>query len=285
MLASLGDLVDDIVVRLDGPVRLATDTAVRIERRRGGSAANVTATAARLGHRSRFLGQVGDDVVGRGLVAELAAVGVDVGGVRHAGHTGTIVVLVDREGERTMLTDRRACLELDEPEVAWLHGVDVLHVPLYSLVEPPLSLTADTLIGWAHERDIAVSIDVSSVALIDELGLDALRALLARLHPTVVFANGDEARMLHVDGPLEGAMTVVKHGPEPAVVYRSGSAPIAIPAASVARVADTTAAGDAFAAGFLTHGATGAGVREWAGDPRGACTAGHRAAADLLAGR
>lgn len=285
MLATLGDLVDDIVVRLDGPVRLATDTTARIERRRGGSAANVTATAARLGHRSRFLGQVGDDVIGRGLVAELAAVGVDVGCVRHAGRTGTIVVLVDQDGERTMLTDRRACIELDEPEVTWLQGVDVLHVPLYSLVEPPLSLAAATLIDWAHERDIAVSIDVSSVALIDELGHDAALALLARLRPAVVFANGDEARMLGLDGPLDGALTVVKHGPDPAVLYRSGDAPMAIPAVPVGPVADTTAAGDAFAAGFLTHDAPGAGARSWADDPRGACTAAHRAAADLLAGR
>jgi sugar/nucleoside kinase (ribokinase family) len=285
MLATLGDLVDDIVVRLDGPVRLATDTSARIERRRGGSAANVTATAARLGHRSRFLGQVGNDVVGRGLVAELAAVGVDVGFVRHAGRTGTIIVLVDQDGERTMLTDRRACLELDEPEVAWLHGVDVLHVPLYSLVEPPLSLTAFTLIGWAHERDIAVSVDVSSVALVDELGHEGLRSLLARQRPAVVFANGDEARMLHIDGPLEGAMTVVKNGPDPAVVYRTGDAAMAIPAVRVARVADTTGAGDAFAAGFLAHGADRVGIRAWAADPGGACTAAHRAAADLLAGR
>ena len=78
VLATVGDLVDDIVVRLGGPINVASDTEAVIERRRGGSAANVAAVAARISGRSRFLGQVGDDARGAALLAELAAEGVDV---------------------------------------------------------------------------------------------------------------------------------------------------------------------------------------------------------------
>ena len=95
VLATLGDLVEDVAIRVDDPVNVATDTAARIERRRGGSAANVAAMAAQLGHRSRFVGQVGVDAIGTALIADLAADGVDTSFVRRGGRTGTIAVLVD----------------------------------------------------------------------------------------------------------------------------------------------------------------------------------------------
>ena len=103
-------------MRLDGPVNVASDTHAHISRRRGGSAANVAARAAALGNRSRFLGQVGTDAIGTALLAELADDGVDISVVRRNGSTGTIVALVDHLGERSMLTDRRACVDLSEPD-------------------------------------------------------------------------------------------------------------------------------------------------------------------------
>ena len=178
MLATLGDLVEDVVVRIDGPINVASDTPARISRRRGGSAANVAVAGATLGLPCRFLGQVGVDAIGDALLAEMASAGVDVTSVRRSGSTGTIVALVDATGERSMLTDRRACVDLAAPEPAWLDGVTILHVPLYSLAGGPVAATATTVIGWAHERQIDVAIDVSSTALIEALGADRVRALL-----------------------------------------------------------------------------------------------------------
>lgn len=275
MLATLGDLVEDMVVHLDGPINVASDTAARITRRRGGSAANVAATAAHLGKPCRFVGQVGDDSIGRALVGELSSAGVDTTSVRYAGTTGTIVVLVDDRGERSMLTDRRACLDLDRPDDSWLDGVSTLHVPLYSLVEAPLSETAITLIDRAHRRNIAVSVDASSVALIESFRRGALRSLLGRLAPTIMFANADEAEALDVRSSVASAITVVKRGAQPAVIHGPVGEPIEVSAEVVGDVIDTTGAGDAFAAGFLT-------ADDWRNEPAGACAAGHRAAADLI---
>jgi sugar/nucleoside kinase (ribokinase family) len=278
MLATLGDLVDDIVVHLESPINVASDTVTRITRRRGGSAANVAAVAARLGKPVRFLGQVGDDPAGRSLVAELASAGVDTSHVRHAGTTGTIVVLVEPGGERSMLTDRRACVDLVDPDASWLDGVTTLHVPLYSLVEPPLRDTTMSVISWARDRSITMSIDLSSVALIAGLGADAVVALLARLAPTVVLANADEALAVGLDRAIGDAVIVVKHGAGPAVVRRPGRRVVEVPATDLEDVDDTTGAGDAFAAGFLTYDG-------WHRDPAGACAAGHRAAAELISER
>jgi sugar/nucleoside kinase (ribokinase family) len=277
MLAAVGDLVEDVVVTQLGPLQLASDTAARIVRRRGGSASNVTAVAARRGARTRFIGQVGDDALGRSLVAGLADEGVDVAPVRFHGETGTIVVLLDEHGERSMFTDRRAAVALDDPDPTWLDGVGTLHVPLYSLAEQPLAATSEALICMAHEGAIDVSIDASSQSVIRSLGPSAVTDLLVRLRPDVIFANADEARALDIRGPVAGAITVVKRGLQHAVVHDPRSTDTEVPAHDLGPVPDSTGAGDAFAAGFLSY-------RGWRRDPVGACRAGHTAAADHLTG-
>jgi sugar/nucleoside kinase (ribokinase family) len=278
MLAALGDLLEDVIVRLAGPINVASDTHAQISRRRGGSAANVAAQAAILGCRSRLLGQVGADAIGTALIADLADDGVDTSMVRRGGSTGTIVALVDHLGERTMLTDRRACLDLRDPDRSWLDGVDTLHVPFYSLATGPVAATAASVIEWAHDRSIAVSIDVSSTAIMAEVGHDEVLRRLAAAGPDVVFANDDEAGALGIDGALVGALTVVKRGPRPAVIHRRDGSVVTVDAIAVPGVNDTTGAGDAFAAGFLTSPG-------WADDPAAACESGHRGAAELLRGR
>ena len=143
----------------------------------------------------------------------------------------------------------------------------MLHVPLYSLADGPIAATAATLIEWARTRSIAVSIDLSSVAVIEAVGAGALRTRLELLGPDVVFANSDEASALSIDGPIGSAITYVKAGAGPTIVYVPGSEPVRVPALEVAHPPDTTGAGDAFAAGVLTHA-------DWATQPVAACRVG-----------
>lgn len=268
------------MVQLLEPVNHASDTRSVVTRRRGGSAANMVEAACRAGGRARFIGQVGDDPAGRWLTEQLELAGADVV-VRWRGRTGTIVVLVDPSGERTMLADRAACTELDDPDPRWLDDVHTLHVPYYSLVGGPIRAATVTLAGWAHERGIRVSVDASSAALLEHDGAATAVASMASLHPSIVFANELEAEVLgdqlHPDR-LGGAAVVVKRGPGPVTLRRAGRADVDVPAVALPDVRDTTGAGDAFAAGLLLALA--------AGDDLEAATArGHSVAASALRGR
>jgi sugar/nucleoside kinase (ribokinase family) len=276
VIGTIGDLVEDIVVRLGGPVNEASDTDAVVVRRRGGSAANMAVSVARSGHPSRFIGQVGDDAIGAALLDTLAGHGVDVVS-RRSGRTGTIIVLLDHRGERTMLTDRGACALLADPDPAWLDGLSTLHVPVYSLVGEPLATTTATLVAWAHERSIRVSIDASSASVIESFGATRLRVLLAELRPDVLLCNELELAALGAIEPADigAGIVVVKHGGEPAVVHVAGAAPVTVAAELVADVSDTTGAGDAFAAGFLVALASGV-------DPIDATRAGHACAARAI---
>ena len=277
LLGALGDLVEDVVVHMLEPVNPASDTRSVVTRRRGGSAANVVEAACRAGGGARFIGQVGDDAIGRTLTDELAAVGADIA-VRRGGRTGTIVVLVDHGGERTMLTDRGACTELDGADATWLDGLHTLHVPYYSLVGEPLASTAVALVELAHARGLRVSVDVSSTALLVAEGAGSALRRIAALRPHVVLANEAEADVLGGDmrpSALHGALVVVKRGPGPASVFTAEGGEQRVPAIPVHDVRDTTGAGDAFAAGLLLALAEGH-------PPVGAVQQAHGVAADAV---
>ena len=55
MLLTVGDLVEDVVVWPQAPVQHGTDTPARVERRAGGSAANVARFVAAWGASARFV--------------------------------------------------------------------------------------------------------------------------------------------------------------------------------------------------------------------------------------
>ena len=71
MICTLGDLLLDVVVRLDGPIAEDTDTYGRTRVGPGGQAANVAAWTAALGGRARFIGKRAEDPAGVMLADEL----------------------------------------------------------------------------------------------------------------------------------------------------------------------------------------------------------------------
>jgi sugar/nucleoside kinase (ribokinase family) len=279
VLAVVGDLVEDIVVWVGEPVRTATDTAAEIFRARGGSGANVAALAAAQ-VPTRFIGRVGADAAGDALVADLTSRGVAVR-VQREGRTGTVVLLVDADGERTMFPDRGASALLEHVDDRWLDGVAWLHVPAYGLEREPMRGEVVRLAAAARARGAIVSIDASSTGLLAGIGIDVALDLIRAAAPDVLFANESEAELLGLAGGGAVAASVahtviVKHGPLPTDVIEAGRLAARVDVAPVSGIRDLTGAGDAFAAGFLAATLQGA-------DAAAACLAGHAAAASVLA--
>jgi sugar/nucleoside kinase (ribokinase family) len=234
-----------------------TDTPSRIVRTRGGSAANVAVFAGAVAqqqhnkYRARLIAQVGTDTLGDQLVEALESSGVHPC-VMRSGRTGSIVVIVSPDGERTMLTDRAAATELNRAPANWHEGVSVLHVPAYSLFSQPLSEAAQQCIEQAHEKNIAVSIDASSASLIKSFGVDKFRDLVHQLRPKIFFCNADEAEVMNLKKqPLGLEIVVIKAGARPTTVIEN-SVVLSVDVEQVDEIVDSTGAGDAFAAGFLT---------------------------------
>ena len=262
MLVVIGDLVADLIVLGGASLEHGTDNPAEVLLTRGGSAANV-AVAAAPRHPVRFIGRVGDDTIGRALVAELEASGVEAR-VQREGRTGAIVVLVDAVGERTMITDRGAAAELSAIDPEWLEGADWLHLPLYGFATPAPQTVVTDAAATVARTGARISLDLSSVATMRDLGIERLQDAVDRLAPTVVFANADEAEAARALGlRLHDALFVVKRGGDPVLVWTNGVAH-EVDVTRVDDVLDSTGAGDAFAAGYIVAAREGADPQECA---------------------
>ncbi|MEA2673689.1 MAG: hypothetical protein QOI92_881, partial [Chloroflexota bacterium] len=226
----LGDLVLDVVLRAAAPIEPGTDVPGRVEIRQGGSAANVARWLARLGTRSSLVCAIGRDGAGRSLVAQLRRDAVNVHAVRVAGHrTGRIGVLVAPSGERSFVADRRAATRLEPGDLKpeWFDGIDLIHLPAYSLLVEPLGsagIKAVELMRARGARGARLSVDLASVGPLLTHGRREARELVSGLKPDLVFATESEAEALLGRHAPEGlldhaAVAVIKRGARGARVF------------------------------------------------------------------
>lgn len=255
----IGDVINDIIVQPLGAVAADSDTVARIEQHPGGSAANVAAWLGHLGSPVRFFGRVGAADVAAHRAA-FADVGVEARlMVDEHLSTGTIVVLLDDHGRRSMFTDRgaNAALRAGDVPAGAVETADLLHVSGYVLVEPEARAAALELVARATAAGVPVSIDPNSTAFIADLGVAAFRELIAGAD--IVVPNLDEGRLLTGrEDPYDVAaalaedhqVAAVTLGADGALVAGGGAPATHLPAVPGAFV-DPTGAGDAFCAGFL----------------------------------
>ncbi len=275
----VGDVVNDVLVRPLGPVTPDSDTRATIVRRPGGSAANLAAWLGSLGAPVSFVGRVGagDRDFHAGC---FAALGVEPHlAVDPERETGTIVVVLDDAGRRTMLVDRAANSALTAADVppGLLERAALLHLTGYSFFEPGVRTAALELMARARALGVPVSVDPSSVAFLRDVGAEQFLAWTAGAR--FCFPNRDEAAELAGTGdPRRAAEALTAHyrtvvvtlDGDGCVVADRGTDPVAVPVHRLVAV-DPTGAGDAFCAGFLDAWCRGS-------DPIAAAAAGARVA-------
>ncbi len=258
----VGDIIDDVHVVAEGPIRQNTDTLANIQVRPGGSAANTACWLGHLGSSVNFLGRVGVDDEVRHRV-EFERFGVDATlQVEPEGHTGTIIVIV-QGSSRTMLSDRGANLTLDVSDISFQDdsAPRVLHLTGYSFFhrEPIDDLV--NLMDRVVQRGGDVVLDASSSGFLADHGANWWWEI-AR-HATVLRANEDEAHFLTGStDPIEAVEGFTHHGVTGIVTLAEKGAVCATPGQPATHLpaqplgpeglVDPTGAGDSFSAGLIS---------------------------------
>jgi sugar/nucleoside kinase (ribokinase family) len=260
-VAVCGDVINDVLVKPVGNVTPGSDTPSVIRACPGGAAANQAAWMAHLGADVTFAGRVGarDADYHR---AELARVGVRAHlAADPEADTGSIVIMVAPDGERTMFTDRAANLNLRTSDLppGLLDDAAVLHLTGYTFCEPALLEVALSLLAGARARGLAVTVDPGSAAFLARMAPGAFLAWTEGA--AVCFPNRDEAAVLVGDAdPVTMAARLTRHyaivalklGAAGCVLAVPGESPVSIPA-HPASARDTTGAGDAFCGAFMSR--------------------------------
>ena len=243
------DEMQSIIARLPAPPAVAT----------GGSAANTTFNATRLGLHSTFLGKLGNDAPAADYRRLYEAAGVDGTRFKQAAlPNARCLVLVTPDAQRTMRTCLGAAMTLapDEITAADFAGCRHAHIEGYVLFNRAL---AEAVLTDARAAGCTISLDLASFEVV-HASRDWLLEQF-RLGLDLVFGNEDEIRALFQTDSTDYAaharalaahktLAVVKLGKDGAWLAR-GTELHRVEPVRVPEVLDTNGAGDAFAAGFL----------------------------------
>lgn len=248
------------LIDADAADRLYDDMGAGIECS-GGSAANTIAGLASLGGRGAFIGKVRDDQLGKVFHHDIEALGVHfpTDAAADGASTARCLIHVTPDAERTMNTYLGACVELGPADVDEdvVRAAQVTYLEGYLWDKDNAKAAFVKAAELAHEAGREVSLSLSDPFCVDR-HRDSFRDLVEN-HVDILFANEDEILSLYQVDTFDEALQHVRGHCKIAALTRSAKGSVVINGDEVhivdaepdVSVADTTGAGDAYAAGFL----------------------------------
>ncbi len=213
----------------------------------GGMAGNTAYALARMGIPVALVGRVGQDADGGFLQESLA--GVDLTRVITQGESGRAYILVDSEGERTILVAPNTNNELVERDIPWeaLEQANFLHLTAF-VGDGPLALQGK--IAARVPETVRISLDPGDLYV--RRGWPALEAIMD--HTETLLVNEAEWQSLgenpNVHPSWAPPVVVIKRGNRGARLL-TPLRHLDFPVELAGDVVDTLGAGDVFAAGYL----------------------------------
>ena len=160
LILCIGDVMLDVVVRINTEVNYGSDTPAKISTHGGGAAANVASWLAFSNHEVQLVSRVGDDPAGTAVMAELDKLGVQHGNIVIQGaQTGVVAVLVDKTGERTMFPESGANSGLNLSDLPALENVSAVYLSGYSLLNPASTTGVVAMVNAITSERIPIIFD------------------------------------------------------------------------------------------------------------------------------
>ena len=227
----------------------------------GGSAANSMAGLASLGGRAGFIGKVRDDQLGGIFAHDIRATGVafQTSAATSGLPTARCLIFVTDDAQRTMQTFLGASTDLGPSDVdeAMIASAAVTYLEGYLWDKPQAKEAFLRAAAAAHKAGRKVSLTLSDAFCVDRHRADFKR--LVKDHVDILFANEAEILSLYETSNFDEAVARVRADCDVAALTRSekGAVIVAadkthtVAAEPIAKLVDTTGAGDLYAAGFL----------------------------------
>lgn len=250
----------DISTIIESDIHLEGDTSATITTQGGGAAANVATWLAYLGEDAYLVSRLGDDAHGVALQKEFDHYGVRHSGIRHPDEkTGIVVILVSPNGERTMFPDSGSNSKLSASDLPLLDGFAAAYISGYPLINPVSRTNVLAIIDQLKAAGITLIIDPGTVGALQKIAFTTMYEWLALFD--VVILNESEALFISQRSELEEALTFLATMSPVVVVKRGAQGSVAIDekkeitylAAERVDALDSTGAGDAFTAGFISE--------------------------------
>jgi sugar/nucleoside kinase (ribokinase family) len=227
----------------------------------GGSAANTIAGIASFGGKAAYIGKVRDDELGRVFRHDIRAAGVEyrIEPRKSGPPTARCLIFVTPDAQRTMQTFLGISVELGPGDIdeELISAAKVTYLEGYLFDREAAKEAFVRAAEIAHAAGGKVALTLSDPFCVDR-HRSAFQHLVAG-HVDILFANEQEIISLYQTKSFDDAVDAVRGHCEVAALTRSAKGSVIVTksglhkveAEPVARVVDTTGAGDLYAAGVL----------------------------------